>query len=778
MLKIRRIYDDVLAVNRQTLDQVQQILHNRFSEVPSEEIAQIGEKLRNPFKQRFRTIMLVAENLRRRVLGFAMVLHEPEIGFCYLDWIATARGTTGGGLGSALYDSVRAEAVAFNAKGLFFECLPDDPKACADNKAMLKENRSRLRFYERYGARPIVGTEYELPVKANDTCMPHLVYDGLDRYEALRPQFARKVVRAVLERKYADICPPQYVEKVVASFKDDPIRLRPFAYVKPEAARTAVQSHSLEQIVLVINADHEIHHVHDRGYVEAPVRVRSILSAIQPSGLFAQAEPRAFSDKHITAVHDSDLVNYLRRACDEMPEGKSLYPYIFPLRNKTRPPKEPSVLSGYYCIDTFTPINRNAYKAARRGADCALTAAAEILAGRRMAYALVRPPGHHAERRAFGGFCYFNNCAIAAHYLSPHGKVAILDIDYHHGNGQQDIFLRRADVLTVSIHGHPKFAYPYFTGFEDERGEGEGEGFNLNLPQQEKLDGAEYLAALAKALRRIRQFNPQFLVVALGLDTAKGDPTGTWQLGSKDFEANGRLIGELGLPTLVVQEGGYRARTLGKNALNFFKGMAVAGLHPASQHEPPAERLHGVRWRNELQPEDPERVRRLVKVTGYFNDDEVSVAEELVRERLDKGDASGYYFIMAEHYGRLVGYACYGPIPCTLNSYDLYWIAVHPDFQRKGLGKRLLKQGEALIFKAGGNRIYVDTSQRAQYASTRAFYEGSGYRLETVLKDFYAPNDGKVIYCKIMSADTSLRNNKKKERNHSKGNTNEPGKKT
>jgi acetoin utilization deacetylase AcuC-like enzyme/GNAT superfamily N-acetyltransferase len=778
MLKIRRIYDDVLRVNRQTLDQVQQILHNRFSSVSPEEIEQIGEKLRNPFKQRFRTIMLVAENLRRRVLGFAMLLHEPEIGFCYLDWIATARGTTGGGLGSALYDSVRAEAVAFNARGLFFECLPDDPVRCSD-RSLLKENRARLRFYERYGARPIIETEYEMPVKTGDTCMPHLVYDGLDRAEPLRPQFARKVVRAILERKYADICPPHYVEKVVASFRADPIRLRPFSYVKPEAARTAVQSTSLEQIVLVVNNEHEIHHVHDRGYVEAPVRVRSILEAIQPSGLFTQVEPRSFSDKHISAVHDTDLVNYLRRACEEMPEGKSLYPYIFPLRNKTRPPKEPSVLSGYYCIDTFTPIHRNAYRAARRGADCALTAAAEILSGRRMAYALVRPPGHHAERRAFGGFCYFNNAAIAAHYLSANGKVAILDVDYHHGNGQQDIFFRRSDVLTVSIHGHPRFAYPYFTGFEDERGEGEGEGFNWNLPQPERLDGTGYRSVLSRALRRIRQFNPQFLVVALGLDTAKGDPTGTWQLGIRDFEANGRFIGELGLPTLVVQEGGYRARTLGKNALNFFRGMAAAGLHPAANHrDSNAERLHGVRWRYELQPQDPQRIQRLVEVTGYFSADEVNVAEELVRERLDKGDASGYYFILAEHYGRLVGYACYGPIPCTQNSFDLYWIAVHPDFQRKGLGRRLLKHSETLIVKTGGDRIYVDTSQRAQYASTRTFYESCGYRLETVLKDFYAPNDGKVIYSKIMSLPASQRNHQKKERKPLKGKIDEPGQKT
>ena len=180
MLKIRRIYDDVLPINREILKQVQQILRTRFNAVPEEEIEQIGEKLRNPFKQRFRTILLVAENLRRRVLGFAMVLHEPVIGFCYLDWIALAGGKTGGGLGSALYDRVRGEAVDLEARGLFFECLPDDHERCPD-EALLRENRARLRFYERYGARPIVDSGYETPVNPGDTCMPHLVYDGLDR---------------------------------------------------------------------------------------------------------------------------------------------------------------------------------------------------------------------------------------------------------------------------------------------------------------------------------------------------------------------------------------------------------------------------------------------------------------------------------------------------------------------------------------------------------------------------------------------------------------------
>ncbi len=749
MLRIRRIFDDVLPVNKETLEQVKAILRDRFSQVPEEEIEQIGAKLRNPFKQRFRPILFVAKTLRSRVKGFAMLLHEPEIGFCFLDWIATASGRTGGGLGGALYDRVRRESVALGAGGLFFECLPDDAEDCPD-ETLLKENRARLRFYERYGARPIVHTGYELPVNPGDSCMPHLVYDALDAVTPLRRVFARKVVRAILERKYSGYCPAEYVEKVVASFREDPVALREFRYVKPQAVKTTVDDRSIEQIALIVNDRHHIHHVHERGYVESPVRVRSILAELDKSGLFARLKPRAFPDKTIHAVHDADFVNYLHHASADVPEGKSLYPYVFPVRNKTRPPKEPSVLSGYYCIDTFTPINRNAYPAARRGVDCALTAAREILDGRRMAYALVRPPGHHAERRAFGGFCYFNNNAIAAQYLCAYGKVAILDIDYHHGNGQQDIFYRRSDVLTVSIHGSPRFAYPYFTGFEDERGDGEGEGFNLNFPLPEHLDGEKYRRALVKALQRIEEYGPQFLVVALGLDTAKGDPTGSWSLMAKDFEENGRLIGAMAVPTVVVQEGGYRTRTLGQNARNFFKGLAEAHMKAVGRRPEPKVRLHGIVFRYELQPQDPERISRLTDITGFFTAAEVQVAVELVNERLAKGETSGYYYVMAEHYGRLAGYACYGPIACTVSSYDVYWIAVHPDYQGKGLGRRILKEVERLIRQGGGTRIYVETSQRVQYASTRAFYESGGYRLESVLADFYAPGDGKVVYCKSL----------------------------
>lgn len=187
--------------------------------------------------------------------------------------------------------------------------------------------------------------------------------------------------------------------------------------------------------------------------------------------------------------------------------------------------------------------------------------------------------------------------AAAAEYLSAFGRVAMLDVDYHHGNGQQDIFYGRSDVLTVSLHGHPRFAYPYFSGFEDEKGEGEGRGFNLNLPLPEHLSGQEHLDALRRASRRISDHGARFLVVPFGGDTCKKDPTGTWSLAARDFENNGKLIGGLGLPVLVVQEGGYNTRLLGENVRAFFKGLFEASRSagarlwsPASRDRRPARR--------------------------------------------------------------------------------------------------------------------------------------------------------------------------------------------
>jgi acetoin utilization deacetylase AcuC-like enzyme/GNAT superfamily N-acetyltransferase len=573
VFRIRRIYDDILPVNKEAIGQVQSILRTQFWGVAEEEIAALPNHLRNPLKYRFRSILFVADDQHGRVKGFALLNHAADLNFCFLDFISAAPQKTGGGIGSILYERVREASVHFGVIGLFFECLPDDPALCKD-EGTRKQNAARLRFYERYGARPVCNTAYETPLKPEDECAPYLVFDGLGQKISLRRETARAIVQAILERKYGNICPKGYIDMVVSSFGDDPVRLREPRYIKDKAPEPVPFIHAKEiKIALVVNDRHHIHHVHERGYVESPVRVQSILKEIEPTGLFERFPPRRFSEKHILAVHDSGFVTYLKRVCANVPPDKSIYPYVFPIRNAARPPVELPIRAGYYCIDTFTPLNQNAFVAAKMAVDCTLTAAERILTGHDLAYALVRPPGHHAESNVFGGFCYFNSASIAAHYLSRYGKVAILDIDYHHGNGHQIIFYKRSDVLTISIHGHPRFAYPYFSGFADEVGEGAGKGFNINYPLQEHLDGQQYRAVLEKALKKIRTFEPQFIIVALGFDTAKGDPTGTWSLGAKDFEANGKMIGAMGFRTLVVQEGGYRVRSLGINARHFFTGM-------------------------------------------------------------------------------------------------------------------------------------------------------------------------------------------------------------
>ncbi|HEY5642030.1 MAG TPA: histone deacetylase family protein [Woeseiaceae bacterium] len=572
MFRIHKVFDVTTATNRQLISQVQAMLRVQFQLLSERDIAKLPSQLANPLKHRFRSILLVAEDGNATVRGFAMLLHAPDLDFCYLDYICAGRGETGGGIGGALYERVREEAFQLDVIGVFLECLPDVPELSPD-ATIRKQNVARLRFYERFGARPIVNTAYETPLKPGDSDPPYLVFDNLGQERRkLRRDQARQIVRAILERKYGSVCPPEYVDMVIASFRDDPVRLREPKYTKPDEVQADRRPKS-RRIALIVNEQHQIHHVNDRGYVEAPVRIASIRKELERTKLFEELEPRSFGIAPIEAVHNPEFVSFLRRACANVPPGKSVYPYVFPIRNQARPPKELPLRAGYYCIDTFTPLNANAYKAARRAVDCALTGAESLLDGNRVAYALVRPPGHHAEYQAFGGFCYFNSSAIAANQLSRHGKVVLLDIDYHHGNGAQDIFWRRKDVLTISIHGHPRYSYPYFSGFEDEKGGGDGKGYNVNLPLQENLDGEQYRKVLAAALKRIDKFAPQFLVVALGLDTAKGDPTGSFTLLSRDFRENGRMIGALGLPTLVVQEGGYRTQTLGVNARHFFVGL-------------------------------------------------------------------------------------------------------------------------------------------------------------------------------------------------------------
>jgi acetoin utilization deacetylase AcuC-like enzyme len=573
MIKIRKITNPNSEANLRKLERVKEIIRSQFAPITEKKIDEIENQLVDSLKHKYHASLFIAEDISESVMGFALMLHMPDLQFCFLDYVAVNPGKASSGLGGALYERVREEAFSLNAFGLFFECLPDEPELCRDQETVV-QNSKRMAFYERFGARPLANTAYATSVNPEDDCPPYLVFDGLGINDTIPKSKARKVVKAILERKYGDYCDAKYNKMVINSITDDPVTLRAPRYNrKKDKEYFHARLKETNKIFLVVNDRHSIHHIRERGYVESPVRVRSIQKELDKTGLFRYGKVGEFSERHILAVHDVNYVKYFKKVCQNLPKGKSVYPYVFPLRYASRAPKELSVRAGYYCFDTFTPLNQNAYLAARWGVNSTLTAADEVMGGCRSAYVLTRPPGHHTERSVFGGFCYFNNCAIAAHYFSRDGKVAILDIDYHHGNGQQQIFYGRKDVMTISIHGHPSFAYPYFSGFAEEKGEEEGLGFNVNFPLAEKITYETYLKTLTRALNIIRDFKPDYLIIALGLDTAKGDPTGTWSFTQDNFLNNGRLIGALQIPTLVVQEGGYKNQSLGSNARAFFNGF-------------------------------------------------------------------------------------------------------------------------------------------------------------------------------------------------------------
>ncbi|WP_428409769.1 GNAT family N-acetyltransferase [Hyphococcus sp.] len=751
MFRIRHLSDAAAPANRRAIAEIQGIIRDRFSEMPQRDIEKIPDQIADPIRYEFVSDVFVMEDGRGHIRAFAILLVDPALSFGFLELIATAKGETRGGLGATLYAHVREHALARGLKGIYFECLPDDP-VLSPNPDLRKENAARLKFYERFGALPIMGTAYETPVKEGDTDSPYLVFDGIGEFQLPKASQVRKVVRAILERKYAHLCPPDYNEKVLASIDDKTMHLREPRYGGAKAeALTAPKAFTLP---VIVNDKHDIHHIRERGYVEAPVRVKSILAELTKCAFFKETPAKNFPERWIKAVHDPKLADYIERACKDAPEGKSVYPYVFPVRNAGRMPKDRSVLAGYWCIDTFTPLNKNAYPAAREAVDCTLTAAEMVLDGAPAAYALVRPPGHHAEHKAFGGFCYFNNAAVAANYLSEYGRVAVLDVDYHHGNGTQDIFYERADVLTVSIHGDPSFAYPYFTGFKDETGRGEGAGFNLNLPLAETITADDHRKALHRALARIAEHDPAFLVIALGLDAAKGDPTGTWPYVASDFARMGEIIASAGLPTLFVQEGGYRVQNLGVNARRFFEGFASKAGAIAPYRAPVKKKDDAgkpLSWRAAVRPTDVPEIRRMVTATAAFSPEEVDIACELAETRIEKGRASGYEFIFAGSGDRLAGYSCYGRTPGAEKAYDLYWIVVDPDAGRKGLGAEILMRTEKAVAEAGGAFLIAETSSTPPYEKARAFYKKTGFKKLVQIADFYRPGDDKIIFRKDIS---------------------------
>jgi acetoin utilization deacetylase AcuC-like enzyme/GNAT superfamily N-acetyltransferase len=571
MIRVQRVYGSALPIDRQRIQQAREIFRQNFGAVASY-ADKFADMLDHPFKYGYTTVLLVSETGMGRVTGFSLILHFPEINSSLLDFIAAHRQMRGGGIGGSLFEATEEYMQRQGSRGLYIEAPPDDPRQVKD-PAQLKENQQRLRFYEYYGLCPIVNTEYETPI--GNSPAPYLLFDDLGRGTPLRRSEARAAIRLILKRKYSHLVTPDYIERVVESVIDDPVRFRAPRYVK--APSLISPREQVEKAFEIVCGDiHVVHQVRERGYVERPARVTALEQAAMATGLFTRVQPRHYGDEYLRAVHDVDFLAYLKAACEKLPAGTRIYPYVFPIRRPDRRPKDLAVRAGYYCIDTFTPLDHQAYQAARQAVDVALTAAEDVLRGRRVAYALCRPPGHHAERRTFGGFCYFNNAAIAAQFFVRHGRVAILDIDYHHGNGEQDVFYNRNDVLTISLHGHPNHSYPYFSGFADESGEGVGKGFNHNFPLPEGTDEALYLQTLDRAIRIVERFKPMFLIVCIGFDTMRGDPTGSFVLKGASLRQIGQRVGQLHLPTLVVQEGGYSLRNLRQGVSAFFGGIAQA----------------------------------------------------------------------------------------------------------------------------------------------------------------------------------------------------------
>ena len=533
----------------------------------------MAELLKSGKSKDFDVILMVAEGNKQRVMGFTFSFFFPKTRFAYLDYVASAPERRKRGYGAALYESTREILLAKKCRGLFMD-VPTDEKEKLKEISRLSINQKRLAFYERFGARPIIHTLYDnLSTKANQGYLTFLVFDDLETGRPLRKSELRQSIKQILAIKGPMDATDQKLKQIIYSVNEDPVQLRMPRYIKSELVVNKNNlSYTPIDIVSSGDANH-IHHLKEKGYVERPARIHAILKGLQGITI-REHKCKHFGEKYITEIHDPKMVHYLKEAETHLRPNQLLYPNVFPIRQPNRIPKTWDTRVGYYCMDTFTPVTSNCYKAAINAVDTALTGAELVLKGAPLCYALCRPPGHHAERKTFGGFCYFNNAAIAAHYLAKHGKVAFLDIDYHHGNGSQDIFYQRDDVYFISIHGHPRQAYPYFAGYRDESGEGDGKGFNKNFPLYPNTSDDTYCETLSSALKLLEKFNPAYLVISLGFDIMAGDPTGTFEITGKGMFRIGTKIRSLRKPTLIVQEGGYSLRNLRFGAHEFFTGIA------------------------------------------------------------------------------------------------------------------------------------------------------------------------------------------------------------
>jgi len=309
---------------------------------------------------------------------------------------------------------------------------------------------------------------------------------------------------------------------------------------------------------------------------EQPERIARLKAAAEAAGC-TFAAPKDHGMGPLAAVHTAEYLHFLRTIYPRWQRiegaGPEVIPNIHPAARTDNYPRSAVGQAGYHQADTACPIGEHTWLSAYWSAQTAVSAAGVLLSGERAAYALSRPPGHHAYADLAGGFCFLNNSAIAADHLRRAGRrAAVLDIDVHHGNGTQGIFYARGDVLTVSIHADPERFYPFFWGYAQERGEGAGRGANLNLPLPRGTGDDDYLRALDAALARIDAFGCDALVVALGLDAHVNDPFQGLAVTTEGFRRIARAIAACGWPTLYVQEGGYLSDDLGPNLTAALEG--------------------------------------------------------------------------------------------------------------------------------------------------------------------------------------------------------------
>lgn len=328
----------------------------------------------------------------------------------------------------------------------------------------------------------------------------------------------------------------------------------------------------------------DLHLVHDpqtfiqRGRLvkspERPERAHTLLSAAIDAGhMGVQAVPMASAA--IELVHSARYLDFLENGIAEwsvLPNaGPEMVPNTHPNRFASHYASHIVARAGFHQGDTSCPISAGTWRAARGSVDIALNVGALIESGARSAYGLCRPPGHHAFTDMASGFCYLNNVAVLAESLRLSGakRVAVLDIDIHHGNGTQQIFYERSDVLTVSVHADPDRFPMFFSGYSDETGHGEGEGFNLNLPLPHGSDNRAFVAAIGEGLSRVQNFAPDVLIVALGLDAYRGDPLSVLDVCTEGFAQAAAAINEFSGPVALIQEGGYPSVELGQNLVAF-----------------------------------------------------------------------------------------------------------------------------------------------------------------------------------------------------------------